>query len=169
MTNELHFFEKVKKICQKQKKVLQFIDMDGTIAEYEFFTKEFKELNADGLFINIRPLTTVINCIEKINQLPNVETYILSICMFEDDKRQKLDWLERHTPFIKKENRIILTKENGDYNDENMTEVKAKFIDSHLKENEHAILLEDTHDNMKKAKAVLDDRITNFHISSFIL
>ena len=160
--------EKIKNICKNQNKVLMFIDMDGTIAEYEFFTKEYKEKNKEGLFKNIRPLTTVIKCLEDIKTIPNIELYILSICMYEYDKGEKLEWLKKHVPFIKKENIKILTMEKGEYNSDTRFSVKAEYIRNLMSSDEYAIFLEDTHDNMKKAKELLGERVTNFHISSFV-
>jgi len=162
------FYERVKTICEKHKKVLFFIDMDGSIVEFDFFTKEFREKNQDGLFLNLRPLTSIIKCLEKINEIPNIELYILSICRYNDDAIQKIKWLDRYVPFLKNENRFILTRENGDYDIETKYDVKGEFIKKMLKEDEYAIFLEDTHDNMKKARDLLGDQITNFHISSLI-
>ena len=161
-------YEKIKAICDSKEKVLFFIDMDGTIAEYTFFTKEFKERNRDGLFVNLRPLTSVIKCIEKTKEIPNIELYILSLCKYNSDIIQKVEWLGKHAPFIKRENIFILTRENLEYTPETIADVKAKFINEFLKEDEHAIFLEDTHKNMEKAKDLLGGQIDNFHISSFI-
>jgi len=163
------FYEKIKAICEKYEDVSFFIDMDGTIAEYEFFTKEYRENNKDGLFINIRPLKGVINCLKKINtDFPNIKLYILSLCKFNSDSLQKLDWLSRHAPFIKKDNTFILTRENGDYTPETIGEVKAEFIKKMISSDEHVVFLEDTHVNMKNAKDLLEEQVSVFHISSFI-
>ena len=164
----MNIYNKIKAICNEKEKVLMFIDMDGTIAEYEFFTKEYQEQNKDGLFINIRPLTSVIDCLKQINEIPNIELYILSICMYEHDKTEKMIWLDKYVSFVKKENRIVLTMENNEYTKETKFNVKAKYISELLKDNEHAVILEDTHENMKIAKELLGDKVTNFHISSFV-
>jgi len=165
---ESSFYERIKTICDSKAKVLLFVDMDGTIVEYDFFTKEFKEKNENSLFVNLRPLTSVIECLEKINELPNLELYILSACRYNSDATQKQEWLEKHAPFIKRENTFILIRENNDYEKGTIPFAKSEFIKNMLKEDEHAIFLEDTHDNMKKAKDLLGDQITNFHISTFI-
>ena len=164
----MNIYDKIKKISETNDKVLMFVDMDGTIAEYNFFTKEYQEENKDGLFINTRPLTSVLDCLNKISKINNIELYILSICMYEHDKKEKLDWLNKYTPFIKKNNRVILTQENNDYTPQNKFEVKAEYMNNLATNNEHIIFLEDTHENMRKSKELLGDRITNIHISSFV-
>lgn len=160
--------DKIKKICQSEKEVKMFIDMDGVICEFEFFTKDYIEAHKDGLFKDMRPLISVIAKLKELNEIPNITLYILSLAKYNYDIEEKQNWLEKYAPFIKKENIFILTRESGMFTKETSAEVKAKFLKSFVKDNEYIIFLEDTHENMFKAKDIFDNRITNFHVSSFI-
>lgn len=52
------FFEKIKEICNKNKKVAMFVDMDGTIVEYKVYVDEKTMLLAKGEFLKANPVRT---------------------------------------------------------------------------------------------------------------
>ena len=98
----MYFYEKIKD-KYKDKDVIMFIDMDGVITDYD--------IGNPLDFQNKRPLYTNIKTFEEINKLSNIEIRILSICKYDYQIKEKNDWIDKYIPFIKKENRIILSKE----------------------------------------------------------
>lgn len=80
-----------------------FIDMDGVVADYDF-GKAYDYHKKRPLFDNIKKL-------EKISKKKNIEVYILSVTRQNIGYRQKMKWLDKNMPFIKKENRIIISRE----------------------------------------------------------
>ena len=46
------FYDRVKEICSKYKKVAMFIDMDGTIVEYNLYPDGVITPEAKGFFVN---------------------------------------------------------------------------------------------------------------------
>ena len=99
----MHFLNLIKKISN-DKEILMCVDMDGVITSYD----AGKPLD----FLNKRPLTENIKKLEQISKLPNVELKILSICRKNSQIEEKNIWLDKNAPFFKKENRVIISKEN---------------------------------------------------------
>ena len=73
------FYEKIKKICEENKKVAMFIDMDGTIVEYTIYAEGEISTSTVGKFLNAEPLNIVIDNLRKINKIRNIELFILSL------------------------------------------------------------------------------------------
>ena len=99
----------IKEILEKykDKKVRLYLDMDGTIVDYDFG-------NPDN-YDTKRPLMERINKLKEIIKLfDNVELYILTICHKEKNVLEKNIWLDKYIPEIKKDNRIIIIRDvNG--------------------------------------------------------
>lgn len=53
-----------------------------------------------------------INTLKKLSKLGNVNLYILSICIYEQQIEDKNNWLDKHAPYFEKEKRIIIPKES---------------------------------------------------------
>ncbi len=88
------------------KKVKIYCDMDGVIADYNVGKPCDYHLK--------RPLFDSIKKLEEVSKMPNVEIYILSITRKNEGFDQKQVWLDQYLPFIKSENRNIISREaNG--------------------------------------------------------
>ena len=88
----MHFYNLIKNLSSEKELVI-FVDMDGVISSYDVG----KPLD----FLNKRPLKENINKLEKINELPNIELYILSICRKNFQIEEKNIWLDKYAPFLK--------------------------------------------------------------------
>lgn len=133
----MYFYEKIKEMC-KDKKTVMYVDMDGVIAAYDFGNP----LN----FANKRPLLTNIKKLEDISKLDNIELKILSACKNNFQIDEKNAWLDKHAPFFKQENRIILSREK--YNNELSCNLKAQYLNS-IDEDRQVILLDDDNNVLK--------------------
>ena len=78
-------------------------------------------------------------------------------------------WLKKYVPFIEEKNYIILVKENGDYNQENRTIVKAQKMKNKLDEYDYVMLLDDEHKILRETQKELQDKGEVFHVSSAII
>ena len=113
-------------------KIKMFIDMDGVIVDYEV-----------GVPLNFdikRPLITSISKLQDISKMDNVEMYILSVTRMDKGYEEKNLWLDKHAPFIKKENRIIISRESNNFT--TSPELKSNFL-KNFKRNESIIILID--------------------------
>ena len=81
--------------------------MDGVIADYN--------VGVARDYDKKRPLLSSIAKLEEISKLDNVEMYILSITRETIGRKEKNDWLDIYAPFFKKENRIIISREENNY------------------------------------------------------
>lgn len=120
----MYFYNKIKENYQN-KNVIMFIDMDGVITDYD--------VGNPLDFPNKRPIYTNIKTFEKINTLDNVEIRILSICKFDYQIKEKNDWIDKYIPFIKKEHRIVLSKET--YPGITSPELKCNYLKEFVESN----------------------------------
>lgn len=88
-------------------KIILFVDMDGVIADYD--VGQAKDYHKK------RPLISSIKKLEKVSRMKNVEMYILSVTRMNSGIAEKHEWLDKFVPFIKKENRYILSREANDF------------------------------------------------------
>ena len=165
----MDFYERIKKICSEHKKVALFVDMDGTLVEYNVFPEGAVTTESKGLFVDNKPLNFVIDKIRKISELNNIDIYILTYSRSNIIKEEKKTWLKKYMPFVKESNYIIVVKENGEYNSENRNYVKAKKMLEKANEYDYLVLLDDDHNILRTTKKELKDRGEVFHVSSAIV
>ena len=163
------FVNEIKEICKKNKKVDMYIDMDGTIAEYHLYNPEEISRKMEEEYMKNEPLKNVIDVLEEISKINNIEMYILSLSKTKKITEKKKIWLKKYVPFIKEENWIILTKEIGEYSNENRNEIKGKNIELRQKDYDKSIMLDDEQVVLREAKKILNDKIEVFHISSALI
>ncbi len=163
------FVNEIKEICKKNKKVDMYIDMDGTIAEYHLYNPEEISRKMEEEYLKNEPLKNVIDVLEEISKINNIEMYILSLSKTKKITEKKKIWLKKYVPFIKEENWIILTKEIGEYSNENRNEIKGKNIELRQKDYDKSIMLDDEQVVLREAKKILNDKIEVFHISSALI
>ena len=163
------FVNEIKEICKKNKKVDMYIDMDGTIAEYHLYNPEEISRKMEEEYLKNEQLKNVIDVLEEISKINNIEMYILSLSKTKKITEKKKIWLKKYVPFIKEENWIILTKEIGEYSNENRNEIKGKNIELRQKDYDKSIMLDDEQVVLREAKKILNDKIEVFHISSALI
>ena len=163
------FVNEIKEICKKNKKVDMYIDMDGTIAEYHLYNPEEISRKMEEEYLKNEPLKNVIDVLEEISKINNIEMYILSLSKTKKITEKKKIWLKKYVPFIKEENWIVLTKEIGEYSNENRNEIKGKNIELRQKDYDKSIMLDDEQVVLREAKKILNDKIEVFHISSALI
>lgn len=163
------FYNRVKEICSRYKKVAMFVDMDGTIVEYVMYPDKTITTKAKGMFVNNKPIKIIIDELREINEIQNLDLYILSMARSYIIVEEKKEWLKKYIPFIDEKNWIIINREAGDYNDENRSRIKAEKIQEKLKEYDHTIFLDDDHKVLQGAMNLLKDKCDIFHVSSAII
>ena len=143
------FINKIKGICEKNKRVAMFVDMDGTINEYEVYSEKTLSQQMEDRYMDTAPVQPIIDVLKEINDIPNIDLYILSLSRTNKLTEKKKLWLEKYIDFIPKTNWIILTKENGEY--------------------DHFIFLDDDHKILKGASETFKEKINVLHISSVLV
>lgn len=143
----MHFYNLIKNLSSEKELVI-FVDMDGVISSYDVG----KPLD----FLNKRPLKENINKLEKINELPNVELYILSICRKNFQIEEKNIWLDKYAPFFKRENRIIISKQET--NNTSSPEIKANYL-KNVKTNKQIVFIDDDNAILKNVIKNIDNII----------
>lgn len=149
-------FYKIIENLSKERKLLIFVDMDGVIASYD--------IGKPYDFDKKRPLITNINTLKRLNSLENCELYILSICKKNYQIKEKNDWLDLNAPFFKKENRIIISKENNNITESGI--LKANYLNN-INIKDQIILIDDDNKVLKIVKENVKN-ITLFQDSELI-
>ncbi len=164
-----NFYNTVKEICEKNSKVAMFIDMDGTIVEYCIYLEGEISTSTKGKFLNGRPIEIMIDKLRKINEIKNIDLYILSLAKSSMIVEEKKLWLKKYVGFINEKNWIIIDKEKGEYNKENRDIIKVQKMKEKMNEYDCMILLDDDHKILKKTKEELSDKGYVYHISSALI
>lgn len=99
-----------------------YIDMDGVIADFDVGNPKDYDKK--------RPLKDSITKLEEISKMPNVNMHILSITRMSSGIEEKNNWLDKFAPFFKKENRIIISREENNF--ENSADLKTDYLKNHL-------------------------------------
>ena len=146
-----------------------FVDMDGTINEYEVYSEKTLSQQMEDRYMDTAPVQPIIDVLKEINDIPNIDLYILSLSRTNKLTEKKKLWLEKYIDFIPKTNWIILTKENGEYNKENRDFIKSLKMKEKLNEYDHFIFLDDDHKILKGASETFKEKINVLHISSVLV
>lgn len=165
----MKFYNTIKEICNQHKKVAFFVDMDGTIVEYNVYPDGYITNQSKGLFLNQSPLDVVIENLKRVSTIENLEIYILSLSKSNIIIEEKKQWLKKYVPFIKESNYIILCRENGDYNSENREYIKSEKMKEKLDKYDYVILLDDEQKILRRTQKELADKGCVFHVSSAII
>ena len=109
-----------------------FIDMDGVVADYDIGNLDYSTK---------RPLMNNIKQLEEISTYKNIELYILSITRHNDGIEEKNIWLDKYMPFIKHENRIIISREENDM--KRSKQLKEEYLRNMINDKYKIILIDD--------------------------
>lgn len=131
------------------KKIKLFVDMDGVIADYIFGSAQDYDKK--------RPLYDSIDKLEIISRMSNVELYILSATRYSSGFEQKNYWLDTYAPFFKKENRIIISREENNMISSSI--LKAEYLANYERDGSVLILIDDDPKNLKDVRKLSDDVI----------
>lgn len=148
----------------KDKNIIIYIDMDGVVADYDVLSFNEDKYKED-LYLNKRPVKTIIDILEDVSTLNNTSLNILSCTKKENQINGKYIWLSKHMSFIKKENINIIARESKNY--EKSCIIKAEFLKNNYDNNSVIIIIDDSHDVLKEI-IKLDLGIIPLHISSII-
>lgn len=131
------------------KKIKLFVDMDGVVADYIFGSAKDYDKK--------RPLYDNIDKLEIVSEMPNVELFIFSVTRYSSGFAQKHWWLDEYAPFFKKENRIIISREENGMRDSSL--LKAEYLASYERDGSILILIDDDPKNLKDVRRLNEDVI----------
>lgn len=130
-------------------KIKLYVDMDGVVADYIFGSAQDYDKK--------RPLYDNIDKLEIVSKMPNVETFIFSATRYSSGIAQKHWWLDIHAPFFKKENRIIISREENNMRDSSI--LKAEYLANCERDGSILILIDDDPKNLKDVRKLNEDVI----------
>ena len=121
----------------EKKNYVIYCDMDGVLADF-FYIKNANKICAfkPNFFLELNPIKENVNALIKLIE-NGYQVKILTKTPNENANQQKIKWLEKHIPQLKKENIICINKG-----------MKIAYIKENEKQN--AILLDDNETNLKQ-------------------
>lgn len=144
------FFKDCIEKINNSNKIKIFVDIDGVIADYNVG----EPYNYDKK----RPLISNIEKLEEISKINNVEMYILSTSRMNNGVSEKNEWLDNYAPFFKKENRIIIPREEYEFK-KSSAELKTEFIKNIKRDGSTIIVIDDDCLILKNLKEQNEDII----------
>ena len=131
----------------KDKRIKLLVDMDGVIVDYVFGSPKDYDKK--------RPLFEHISKLEEVSKLPNIEMYIFSATRYSEGFDQKNNWLDEYAPFFKKENRIIISREDNNF--EKSAILKANYLRDYPRDDSVIIVIDDDPRNLKAIHELSSD------------
>lgn len=83
--------------------------------------------------------------------------------------KEKNEWIDVNMPNIKKENRVFLVKENGDYTKENIHKVKSEYIKNNIMSDYIAVLIDDNSWILSEAQTILGQQVIPVHVTTLLI
>lgn len=164
----MEFSNIINKIINTNKNIRIFLDMDGTIVENIYdLDKSFEK---KGGYIKKRPIKPIIKEINKIiESYKYIEINILSCSSNDRMTKEKNEWLDMYMPNIKKENRIFLVKEKGEYTKNNIYKVKSEYIKNNISNDDIVILVDDDNWILSESQKILGQQVIPIHVTTLLI
>lgn len=159
------FLDWVKEFCGDKNTFVSF-DMDGVLAEYKLDYTDRHNKAEKGFYRDCRPIQYVIDVAKQLAECKNITVGVLSQCAHDIQAKEKVEWLERFAPFVKKENIKILTYSNLNLVGDEKEKLKCQYL-KELKDKYDCVFhIDDDVRILKQSKKFKE--IMMFHISSVI-
>ena len=163
----MDFIDKIAMIYQNTTDIEIYLDMDGTVVE--FLLNNEKDFMKIGGYLKKKPISPILDIIEKIKEMyPLVVFKILSCSTTNYMKKEKNDWLDKHMPYICKKNRIIFSKENGDFSDKTVNLIKAAYLSENSNSNV-IFFIDDDVRNLIEVQKLSKNNIIPLHVTSLLV
>ena len=164
----MFFIDELKKIIDEKniKNLGIFVDMDGVIADYRFGEGKNIINNIPNVYANKRPIKTTINNLKKISKEIKCDINIISSCLYNEQKVEKINWIDKNVNFISKENIYIIISKNF----EARKEMKVNKISEIMKKKQYdySILIDDTHEILFLALEKGKGKIIPMHVITLL-
>ena len=154
-------------MIEKLKDKYVFFDVDGTLSEYRYNDhvsgkngyeagQTWEELFFGNVFINNRPLKTMVNL---INQLEPEKVFVLGAITTSHEIDEKYEWFRKYYPTIKREN-IIFVAESS---------LKLIALEQYAKKlnvsKEDIVFIDDKHETIRQTE---EAGFKSYHVTSFV-
>lgn len=124
------------------KEINIYVDMDGVVADYDMLSYETNKSNSD-VYLNKRPIKTIINVLEELSHIENVNIYILSVARLRNQIDGKLKWLKENMSFITPDHINIIPRDENDF--KHAPTLKRDFLKNNIDINSINIMIDDSH------------------------
>ena len=120
-----------------------YVDMDGVLAEYDIDNFDYN---------TIRPITTIIKRIKRLNDLDNININVLSICKTNRIMEEKYKWFKKHCNFINENQLIFISKEDIGNKKLSSKELKSNYLRANTNKNNLTVIIDDDNEILSYIK-----------------
>ena len=144
--------------------------MDGVLVEFSIYDDERLRNNTPGIYYNKKPIKYILDMINEINEIENLDLYILSACHYKTQKFEKELWLDKYLSIIENDKRIILVREEMNLTKEQKKLSKGLIIKQIMEEKNYdkSFYIDDNHELLRGGVEVLNEKVEVFHVSSML-
>jgi 5'(3')-deoxyribonucleotidase len=103
-----------------------YFDMDGVLANFHEHKDGWRSAGKYDFIRNLKPFVNAVKLVSELILAGN-DVYISSLCMNENAKKAKIDWLNEFLPEINADHIIIMT--GNAKKDENMATTDGVLVD----------------------------------------
>ncbi len=153
-------------MLEKLKDKYVFFDVDGTLAEYRYNDhvsgandwggQTWEELFFGNVFVNNRPLKTMVHLIEKLDAN---KIFVLGVITTNHEIDEKYEWFAKYYPSIKKENIIFVADSS----------LKLIALEQYAKKlnisKEDIVFIDDKHATIRQTE---EAGFKSYHVTSFV-
>lgn len=153
-------------MLEKLKDKYVFFDVDGTLAEYRYNDhvsggndwggQTWEELFFGNVFVNNRPLKTMVHLIEKLDAN---KIFVLGVITTNHEIDEKYEWFAKYYPSIKRENIIFVADSS----------LKLIALEQYAKKlnisKEDIVFIDDKHATIRQTE---EAGFKSYHVTSFV-
>lgn len=159
-------YQQVNELLSSDTPTMLFVDMDGVLTEYKYGEGN-SILNGDiEVYLDKRPIQTVIDIIAKYYNVNNNEFKILTSCIDKSQEKAKLKWVEKYMQFFNLKDFICVLSNDFNQRVDKKVDIICKY--ARKRPEKRTIVIEDTHIILKKCWDKSQHKILPVHIINLI-
>lgn len=164
MNKSLYY--QVNEILSSSTPTMSFVDMDGVLAEYKYGEGNLILSGDQGVYLDKRPIKTVIDFVAKYYNVNGNSFKILSSCTTKDQEIAKREWIKRHMAFFDLDDFMCVLSDGLSQR----VDKKVDIICGYAKAQPHrkTLVIEDTHAILKKCWDMSQNQILPIHVINLI-
>ncbi len=153
-------------MIEKLKDKYVFFDVDGTLAEYRYNDhvsgknnwggQTWEELFFGNVFVNNRPLKTMVKLVEKLNP---EKVFVLGAITTNHEIEEKYEWFAKYYPTIPKEHLIFVADSS----------LKVIALEEYAKKlkiaKDEIVFIDDKHATIRQTE---EAGFRSYHVTSFM-
>ena len=165
MNNSL--YEQVRRLLGGNSPIAAFVDMDGVLTEYKYGEGNSILNGETNVFLEKRPIQAVVDFVSKYYDVNNNEFKILTSCITKNQELAKLKWIESNMNFFNPNDYMCVLSKDFNSRVDKKVSIICDYVKAHP-EKKKTLVIEDTHEVLKKCWDNNPEKILPVHVINII-